>query len=196
MNELARGAEAVIYRDDGKVAKERIRKGYRIPEIDLPLRKARTKREAKVLKKLEPTGFVPKVLSTDEFRIEIDFIDGKKLADHLEMLDFKRVMHQVGEHTAILHNTGIIHGDLTTSNMILKDKVFFIDFGLAFFSEKLEDKAVDIHLLKEALESKHYRIHGECYLAFLEGYKASSQYKDTVARLEKVEGRGRYKGKH
>src|SRR4030042_1167648 len=49
----------------------------------------------------------------------------------------------------------IINGDLTTSNMILNpdNKLYFIDFGLSFHSNKIEDKAVDLHLLKQALNA-------------------------------------------
>ena len=82
--------------------------------------------------------------------------------------------------------------------MIMKDdKIYFIDFGLAVFSHKVEDKAVDIHLLREALNSKHYTIYEEAFKAFLKGYKKrSDNYQEIMNRLEKVESRGRDKGKH
>ncbi|MBN1157314.1 Kae1-associated serine/threonine protein kinase [Candidatus Woesearchaeota archaeon] len=198
MKEIARGAEAIIFKDRN-VIKHRIRKGYRIPEIDVPIRKFRTRREAKVIEKLQPLGFVPKIISVDEkeMKLEMEFIDGKKLADNLEELGYEKIMEEAGEKAALVHNQDIIHGDLTTSNMILKDKIYFIDFGLSFFSTKVEDKAVDVHLLKEALNSKHYTICEKCYNAFLNGYKKkSNNYKEIINRLEKVESRGRNKGKH
>ena len=69
----------------------------------------------------------------------------------------KQIMGLIGESVARIHQKDIIHGDLTTSNMIFKnEKVFFIDFGLGYISRKIEDKAVDIHLLKQALEAKHF----------------------------------------
>ena len=95
-----------------------------------------------------------------------------------------------------MHQQGIIHGDLTTSNMILSEKdkkVYFIDFGLAFHSIKTEDKAVDIHLLKEALQSKHFLIANEIWKEFVRVY--GKQNKEVLERLEKVEKRGRYKQK-
>jgi len=79
--------------------------------------------------------------------------------------------------------------------MILKDKnIYFIDFGLGFFSIKLEDKAVDIHLFRQALESKHYKTAEECFKYIVEGYKKESKdFNEVMNRLEKVEKRGRYK---
>ena len=44
-----------------------------------------------------------------------------------------------------------------TNDMIYDKKIYLIDFGLSLYSNKPEDKAVDLHLLKQALESKHYR---------------------------------------
>ena len=95
-----------------------------------------------------------------------------------------------------MHNNNIIHGDLTTSNMILENEIYFIDFGLSFFSDKTEDKAVDLHLLRHALESKHHKIFEKSFKAVLNGYKSKCRkYNETIKRLEKVESRGRYKGK-
>jgi TP53 regulating kinase-like protein len=85
---------------------------------------------------------------------------------------------------------------LTTSNIILNKETYFIDFGLSFFSEKAEDRAVDLHLLKEGLESKHYRIWEECFRCALEAYKKEAKNSEaTLKRLEAVEKRGRYRGK-
>jgi len=99
-----------------------------------------------------------------------------------------------GKKIAKLHNVHIIHGDLTTSNILVQDKVYFIDFGLGFVSTKIEDKAVDLHLIKKALESKHYDCAEECFQYILEGYEAeSNEFKEIMNRIEKVEKRGRYK---
>ena len=138
------------------VIKDRISKGYRISEIDEKLRKSRTKSEAKIIEKANNFIPVPRILKTDKFQIEMEFIDGKKLSENLDNFPEKRqfeVCEQIGENTAKLHDNNIIHGDLTTSNMILvneckENKVYFIDFGLSFISHRAEDKAVDLHLLK------------------------------------------------
>ena len=106
------------------------------------------------------------------------------------------VFKRVGKKVAKLHNLNIIHGDLTTSNMIVREKVYFIDFGLGFVSSKVEDKAVDLHLLKQALASKHHKQFEECFSAVMEGYKAEiKDFSAVEKRFKKVERRGRYKEK-
>ena len=80
--------------------------------------------------------------------------------------------------------------------MILDKEVYFIDFGLSFFSQKAEDKAVDLHLLKEALESKHCKIWEDCFKSAISAYKkAANSGNETLKRLEIVEKRGRYRAK-
>ncbi|MFH1590959.1 MAG: KEOPS complex kinase/ATPase Bud32 [archaeon] len=198
MKEIARGAEAVI-RLGEHIVKERVTKGYRVEEIDSTLRKSRTRREAKVLERLAPTGFVPKLIKSDDkaMTIEMEEITGERLAVCLEKQDIKKICTEIGQKVAEMHNQGIIHGDLTTSNMILHNgKVFFIDFGLSFFSTRIEDLAVDLHVLKEALEAKHHTIWEDAFKAALKGYKKHVKEPETViSKLETVEGRGRYKGK-
>ena len=94
-----------------------------------------------------------------------------------------------------IHDLDIVHGDLTTSNMILKDnKIVLIDFGLAQFSSKVEDKAVDLHLFKQALESRHSQVWEKAFTQFLSGYQPANK-KEELSRLEKVEKRGRNKQK-
>ncbi|MFH1850324.1 MAG: KEOPS complex kinase/ATPase Bud32 [archaeon] len=199
MKQIASGAEAVIYLD-GNIVKERIPKKYRIPEIDVPLRKSRTRREAKILDRLSKAGFpAPRPLGSDEKKmtISMDFIDGDKIRDILEKSSCRTLCSEIGKKVALLHNMGIIHGDLTTSNMILKGEVYFIDFGLGFFSEKIEDKAVDLHLLRQALESKHYTIWEEAFDSVLAGYKSTAENcPEILRRFQTVEARGRNKGKH
>lgn len=190
---IAQGAEAKLFLDENKLIKDRIKKSYRLKEIDEKIRKFRTKREAKILQKLD---FVPKILDVKKEIIEMEFIKGDLVKDILD--DFKdkeKLCKEVGEKIAKLHNLDIIHGDLTTSNMIFNKKVYFIDFGLSFISGKIEDKAVDLHLLKQALESKHHEHFEECFKFVLEGYKKVKDYNVILKRLEKVGSRGRYKRK-
>lgn len=200
-NPIAQGAEARIFFTDGRIIKNRFRKTYRIKEIDERLRKSRTKREAKILQKLEAIDFPsPKLLKNDEKEnLEIENIKGRLVKDILEKSDYVKLSKDIGKKVAILHNNAIIHGDLTTSNMILNknNEVCFIDFGLSFFSHKTEDKAVDLHLLKEALESKHHRIWEKCNNAALKSYeKDAKDGKAIIKRLEAVEKRGRHKAKY
>ncbi|MBU1849952.1 MAG: Kae1-associated serine/threonine protein kinase [Nanoarchaeota archaeon] len=173
--------------------KKRVEKKYRHERIDSQLRKARTRREAKVLEKIPVSS--PKLIESDGQEIIVmNYLKGPKVRD---VLDKKPLLaKEIGEKLARIHDSGIIHGDLTTSNMILKDKdIHFIDFGLSFFSAKEEDKAVDIHLFKQALESKHYKVFEKAYEYFIQGYKKSKKFKQTMERLKNVEKRGRYKKK-
>ncbi len=196
MQKIDSGAEAVIYKGNGIVVKDRVGKRYRHPAIDLKLRRFRTRREAKVLHKLEELNFpAPRLVKADDSsaRLVMEFIPGEKLKDVLHAAPEKYAF-EVGRKIGSIHNAGIIHSDLTTSNMILKDAIYFIDFGLSFFSKKAEDKAVDLHLLERAFESKHHAIADICWQKSLEGYKETADNAEAVIkRLEKVEKRGRNK---
>lgn len=200
---ISQGAEAKIFKEEDKVRKERISKSYRFPELDEKIRKSRTKREAKILLKAREVANVPEVFNIgkkgiprDKFVIEIEFINGDRLSETLNSYELelqKNIMEQIGEQLAKLHSEDIIHGDLTTSNTILKeDIVYIIDFGLGFISHRLEDKAVDLHLIKQALQAKHFQNDKELYESFLEGY-TWGRSDEVLKQLEKVESRGRYR---
>lgn len=199
---IGRGAEAILYLEDGKVVKERIKKGYRHPEIDSRIRKSCTRHENKLLVSASSQISVPRVFkfSDSDMKLVMEFVEGDTLRDVLdEMPKHKRleICEQLGKSIALLHDANIIHGDLTTSNFILNEgKLYFIDFGLGFFSTKVEDKAVDLHLLRQALESKHYRHFEESFEAVIEGYRKTSLNANSVLeRFIAVEKRGRYKRK-
>jgi TP53 regulating kinase and related kinases len=196
---IAQGAEAIISLNENVILKDRVRKSYRLPELDEKIRKSRTKRESKLLEKASKLINVPKVLQTEKFNLNLEFINGERLSEtlhkHSEKEQFQ-ILNQIGEQVSTLHESNIIHGDLTTSNTILKEKkVFIIDFGLGFISLKLDDKAVDLHLIKQALEAKHFQNHEELFKQFLEGYRKQNneQAFKVLKQLEKVEARGRYK---
>ncbi len=201
---LAQGAEAKVYLIEGEISKQRIAKSYRHPALDVQIRKSRTKREAKILIKAKAAkANVPKVINvnskgepSDKFNLTIEHIPGDKLADALNSYPEakqKKVMQKLGKQTALIHGNNIIHGDLTTSNVILKGtKVYLIDFGLGFISTKIEDKAVDLHLIKQALEAKHWQNWEGLFSEFLKGYD-HKESKKVIERLDVVEKRGRYK---
>ena len=151
-----------------------------------------------MLQKLQAMNFPsPKLIKSDDRQeIIIEKTNGRLLKDVIESSDYKSLCGEIGSKIAILHNSSIIHGDLSTSNMILDKEVYFIDFGLSFFSQKAEDKAVDLHLLKEALESKHCKIWEDCFKSAISAYKKSANSgNETLKRLEIVEKRGRYRAK-
>jgi len=244
---IQQGAEAIISLNNNQIIKNRIKKSYRLPVLDEKLRKSRTKSEAKIIEKLKSIINVPKIISIDKNQIIMEFIEGKKLSDNLDNLKNKfEIAEQIGKETAKIHDSDIIHGDLTTSNMIyvenpekttepklnkkdqninnlknkitvkqaskrslcsrqdkstaerseaVKDnnfKIYFIDFGLGFHSKRIEDKAVDLHLIRQALEAKHFLYWKSLFEHIIKGY--NSKDKDKILKqLEKVETRGRYK---
>jgi len=195
--EIARGAEAVLYESGQAMVKERPKKGYRLPEIDLELRKRRTRQEASILQKLHDKGFpAPLVIDSDgKERIMMEKIPGRQVK---EVLDKEPVLaERIGALVGQLHNQGIIHADLTTSNMIqdTKGEIHLIDFGLSYHSQRIEDKAVDLHLFLQALESKHFRIKDRAFRHFLTGYRICTEYGKVLKQLEIVEKRGRNKAK-
>lgn len=198
---IGRGAEAVLIQKGSTLIKRRIKKGYRHEQLDKFLRISRTKHESKILQKAHTIISVPRVHKVTEHEIEMDFIKGKKLSEELDKFSEKQALEickKIGQEVAKIHQNNVIHGDLTTSNMIYaNNQVFLIDFGLGFHSTRPEDKAVDIHLLREALESKHFKRWQSYFQKVLEGYK-SDKWPDSVLilkQLEKVEQRGRYKNK-
>lgn len=195
MKFITQGAEAKIYLDNDQIIKNRVTKNYRIKEIDQKLRISRTKREAKILEKSSIN--VPNVISIDEKNavINMEFVEGDLLRNTIDNLDNNKrinIFKTIGKEIRKLHDQGIIHGDITTSNIILKNYVpYFIDFGLGFFSSKIEDKAVDVYLFKQVINAKHYNFLDE-FNYVLEGYQADKEF---LNRLAKIEARGRYKKK-
>lgn len=204
MDIIGRGAEAVLKKHGDLLIKERIKKGYRLPELDIPLRKDRTIKEARIITESRRLGVkVPLIFSKDleKMTIEMEFIKGPVLRDQLEKLSAnaqKHVCSAIGKSLAKLHKGNIVHGDLTTSNMILRDgkldELYFIDFGLSFSSKKVEDKAVDLHLIKRALVSKHNKIWKSCFKHIIEAYKKElgEEAARIIARASAIEKRGRY----
>ena len=215
MRLIAQGAEAKIYEgtfgevfkvsliDEKVIVKHRIPKRYRIPEIDVKLRKERTVREARILHRAKEFGVnCPHVYEVNlrDMVIVMEFIEGVRLKEHLEEVPMEerlRLCREIGRQIGKLHRAGIVHGDLTTSNMILREgKVYLIDFGLADFDSTLEARGVDLHLLKRAMESTHYTWFEEGFRAVLEGYgevlgeKAREEIEE---KIEEIESRGRYR---
>tara|TARA_Y100000310_G_scaffold343906_1_gene453824 strand:- start:843 stop:1478 length:636 start_codon:yes stop_codon:yes gene_type:complete len=200
MKILYQGAESIIYEENDKLVKERIKKNYRHPSLDLMKRKYPTRKEFKLLTKLQNIINVPKAYKMDdnEMKIKMENLKGDLLKDKVSSFstkERKEIFTNLGIEIAKLHTSNIIHGDLTTANLIIKEnKIYFIDFGLGNFSEKAEDKAVDLRVLRQALESKHYE-QPELFDLVIEGY-SSENTKPVLERLNLVETRGRYKRKN
>lgn len=161
---LSQGAEAlVIHTNNDEVVKFRPSKTWRLPELDKQLRKRRTAQEVRVIEKLARNGVnVPKVTRSDHAKglIYMEYINGislKKLTWDLGANEEVKKMYQMyGEAIAQMHNLKICHGDLTTSNVMVRDNlIVLIDFGLSSQEADVEDKAVDLYVLERAIQSTH-----------------------------------------
>lgn len=196
---ISRGAEANIFSDKDRVKKERVVKGYRAAELDTNLRKTRTRREAKLISLARRAGVpTPFVYDVNNARttLEMKNIEGDRIRELLDDIDGKKrvkLCREIGRNVGRLHSANIIHGDLTTANMIQSEnRIYFIDFGLGAISESIEDKGVDLLVFKKALYSTHHACWTECYSAFLEGYSEYDKHEDVEKRLKTIERRGRY----
>jgi Kae1-associated kinase Bud32 len=196
MTLIGMGAEAVLTRTAEGILKSRPAKTYRHPKLDDELRRSRTRHEARLLEKAKTVGVqVPDVRTIDATTLLLSEIKGVAVKEVLD--EDPIICHQVGRMLAKLHEAHIIHADLTTSNMIYDKethRLTFIDFGLGYSSMREEDKAVDLHLFKQSLESKHHRVLAIAYRHFLKGYRDSKDAEKVIERLRKVEARGRNKG--
>jgi TP53 regulating kinase-like protein len=140
------------------------------------------------------TGVIsPFIYFIDALHAEIimEFIEGKNVKEIVT----PKLCSKIGRYAALLHDNNIIHGDLTTSNFIVSKNIVLVDFGLSYYSSRLEDKAVDIRLIKQVFSSAHKCIYEDAYKCFIKGYSQIVGKKNTEKILEKVgeiERRGRY----
>ena len=202
---LSRNAEAVVYSgrylDRDVVLKQRIPKKYRHPRLDQNIRNARLMREVKVLILAKKNGVnVPFVFYLDkqDSTIVLEKIHGRLLKDLIEMGDDPTdLASKCGVQVAKLHNLHIIHGDLTTSNVIIEretDQPFLIDFGLAVFSNHIEEKAVDINVFLRTLQSTHPKVWEIAWDRFLNEYlENATDGHRILKRMRKIDERVRYK---
>lgn len=199
MTEIAAGAEARIIRDGDTIRKERVEKRYRHPDLDARLREDRTRDEARMLQKAYQAGVrVPTVHNTGDTTLEMEHIDGTLVKELFA--DRDDLWPVIGEQIARLHNRNVIHGDLTTSNMIRHrtgdgdEDVYFIDFGLGYHSQRIEDKAVDLHLLRDVLDSTHTGVADNAMDTILDAYTDHCDKAEQVLdRYDAIKDRGRYK---
>ncbi len=187
---LTSGAEATIRIENGMVIKERVPKSYRLKELDERIRKERTRAEARLLSEARRAGVpTPIIYDIENSTIMMQYIDGKALKYVID----ERLSEQTGILVAELHSAGIIHGDLTTSNLILfRDRIYMIDFGLSFFDSSMEARGVDVHVLFRTFESTH-KDHEKLIEAFCRAYRKEFMQADEVLeRVKEIEKRGRY----
>jgi TP53 regulating kinase-like protein len=207
---LYKGAEASLFCGHWfghkVIFKHRFPKEYRIEELDKRIRNERTLAEGKALIKVKAYGLsVPQIYEIDVQNsiLIMKYIEGKKLKNILGELSKdkkEKYFKKIGHDIAILHKNGHIHGDITTSNIIIteKEEIFLIDFGLHEYSDTIEDKSVDLHLFKRVLISTHGNDFEFCFKSFLEGYKSeyenivNSDCDQIIKNINTIESRGRY----
>ena len=203
MEIIRRGAEAEIGLDIrmGRrvIIKSRVVKGYRHPQLDSELRSSRTRNEARLIQEARRLGIsTPIIYDIDlqEAEIVMQDIHGQRVKDALASAsedEARNICREMGRMAALLHGGGMIHGDLTTSNMIISgEKIWLIDFSLGGRNATLEEIGVDLHLLREAFTSAHSDIL-DLFQEVMDSY--GRYYDDAEQVFEKVkeiEGRGRY----
>ncbi len=203
MSIIAQGAEAVIRKDQwhgrSVIIKERVPKAYRTETLDNRLRTARLRTEAHLMAQARRGAGVrtPLIYDIDlaSCSIIMEFVVGPTAKTVLQDSDERlKAARQIGASVGRLHRAGIVHGDLTTSNIIITpDGPCFIDFGLGEKSQELEKKGVDLHLLKEALESAHSE-HPELFEEMTAAYlKEFPEGNAVIKQMHDIEKRGRYR---
>uniref|UniRef100_A0A1J3FES6 non-specific serine/threonine protein kinase n=1 Tax=Noccaea caerulescens TaxID=107243 RepID=A0A1J3FES6_NOCCA len=206
---IKQGAEARVFESTfagrKSIVKERFSKKYRHPILDSKLTIKRLNAEARCMTKARKLGVCTPVLYAVDPQIHsltLEYIEGISVKDVFlkfgasgiveERLD--DVAAQIGEAIAKLHDGGLAHGDLTTSNMLVRsgtNQLVLIDFGLSFTSTLPEDKAVDLYVLERALLSMHSSC-GNVMDRILTSYrKSSKQWSATFNKLAQVRQRGR-----
>ncbi|KAL0237824.1 hypothetical protein GEMRC1_012298 [Eukaryota sp. GEM-RC1] len=216
---IAQGAEAkitsCIFHGKPCIVKHRFVKTYRHPELDSNLRERRTSSEVKCIVRAREKGIsVPALYLIDipsskifmqhiqgaPLRVLVLSIQRNILSDTSHFLETS--FTEFGLMVAKLHHAGIVHGDLTTSNVLVEHgsechlpssvKLFLIDFGLAQGSQSVEDKAVDIGVLEKAITSVH-NDSATLMEFFISGYQQGEKgmVKEVLKRYENVKKRGR-----
>ncbi len=204
---IRKGAEADLYSEEWHgldvIFKKRAQKKYRISKLDLEIRRSRTIRESQLIHDAKLAGvptpviYAVDIASTTIIMQQIRGRRVKEALDNLDPRDREKLCLHIGELIGRLHKNGIIHGDLTTSNMIVYDsgKVFFIDFGLGEHSKETEDRGVDLFLMKRALQGAHHLCAEECFNTLIKGYSeeiGADVAEEVFKKVEEISRRGRY----
>jgi len=190
-----RGAEATVEIEADRVVKRRVPKRYRHPDLDERLRRQRTTLEARLTSEARRHG-VPTPLVRD-----VDPREASIVFEHVGDADLQAALtadraRAVGRHLAALHEAGLVHGDPTTRNVRVDltgeadDRVYLIDFGLGFYTDAVEDYAMDLHVFAQSLDGT-----AEDPAAMREAVEAG--YADVgdaaaIEQLREIESRGRY----
>ncbi|XP_023147824.2 EKC/KEOPS complex subunit TP53RK [Amphiprion ocellaris] len=212
---LKQGAEARVYRAEflGKptIVKERFPKRYRHPTLDEKLTHRRTTQEVRSILRCRRAGIRAPVVYFVDYTSHCIFLEeivgSSTVRDHIASSqqsdsgteqNLQQLAERVGQILAKMHDEDVIHGDLTTSNMLLRrsqkdgeSELVLIDFGLSYISALPEDKGVDLYVLEKAFLSTHPNTE-ELFEKLLKSYAASSKKSSAVIKkLDEVRLRGR-----
>ncbi|MEM0057205.1 MAG: Kae1-associated kinase Bud32 [Candidatus Geothermarchaeota archaeon] len=205
---ISRGAESDLYLTTYLgykcVLKYRRRKAYRNPILDEKIQVKRTYKEALILRKLRKSGLSvprPMYVNVHEGYFLMEYIDGDLLRDLLleRKLSTSMIVYisrELGKEVALMHNSGISHGDLTTSNMLLdrfNNKLYLIDFGLGLLDADIEEKAIDIEIFYRVLKATHTEVMKLIFSNFIHTYvKNSADGERVISRCKELLKMGRY----
>jgi TP53 regulating kinase and related kinases len=203
---LYRGAEADIVKGRWQsleaVFKVRKPLAYRLSELDESIRRQRTIREAEMVRRGRMAGVrVPHIYYVDvrASTLVMEYVHGPRVKDLLAKvspIELRRIFERLGGDAARLHSAGIVHGDLTTANLVAGEHgLTLLDFGLSSYSTRVEDHAVDLRLIKETLEGAHSESAVLAIGALLSGYSTEAGFSRAAAvlrQLRSIERRGRY----
>ncbi|KAI8148860.1 tp53rk protein [Fennellomyces sp. T-0311] len=209
---IKQGAEARVFHlptfltaPEGCIAKERFAKTYRHPDLDRHLTARRVIQEARCLQKCKKSGMdTPTVYLVDiqASTIYMENVVGVTVkhrllgsqATNYADVDQEALAEKIGTSLAKMHTQDVVHGDLTTSNLMLRDKdgsLVVIDFGLSYVSALPEDKAVDLYVLERAFSSTHPNTES-LFEHILEHYgKGYKKSRAILDKLDEVRLRGR-----
>lgn len=198
-DEPQRGAEATVERDETNVVKTRVPKSYRHPALDERLRRERTRSEARVTSDGRRAGVPTPVLwdvDGSEYRLVLEHVGSADLRDALT----ESRVRDVGRSLATLHAAGIVHGDPTTRNVRVESgfesepesepRTWLIDFGLAYYTDSIEDYAMDLHVFYQSLNGTADTPE-PLITAFEDAYREAGD-ENVIDQLREIEGRGRY----
>ena len=203
---LAVGAESIIFKiKQGEhyfLLKHRPKKPYLLDVIDESIRKLRTNRECKMITIARKLGIAtPAIYALDKKKhtLLMDYIEGKQLKEIVDIIPEKTLemmCKKFGSLIALLHQGNVIHGDPTTSNVIVdnQSQLWLVDFGLAEMNATIEMKGVDLHLIRRAFETTHWNFQKIMLENTLKGYTniMGEDAKDILSRMSKIRERGRY----
>lgn len=202
-----RGAEADLFvrqTDRWKtIFKRRVKKRYRNDALDDQIRRERTLSEVTILREAKVAGVrVPSILGieAESNAFSMTYIDGnvaRECLDEMSMENANLLFKQLGMMVGSLHAAGIVHGDLTTSNIIVTSsgEPFLVDFGMSRRSVEPEDRGVDLHLLQRSIAASHLKDTGPLIIALSRGYRetaGSTIHQASWAKAREISRRGRY----